>query len=97
MSQLLKLSEHIQFLPVIHGSGSFAREVRHQLLSFPCDCLAVALPPEFKQTVEEGIRILPSITNFSKHTGANTSNRRIEVSKAGVKSTNGIYITGPAT
>ena len=62
MSQLLKLSEHIQFLPVIHGSGSFAREVRHQLLSFPCDCLAVALPPEFKQTVEEGIRILPSIS-----------------------------------
>ena len=62
MSQLLKLSEHIQFLPVIHGSGSFAREVRHQLLSVHCDCLAVALPPEFKQTVEEGIRILPSIS-----------------------------------
>jgi hypothetical protein len=62
MSQILKLSDRIQFLPVIHGSGSFAREVRHRILSFPCDCLAVPLPPEFKQTIEEGINILPSIT-----------------------------------
>jgi len=62
MSQALKLSDRIQFLPVIHGSGSFAREIRHQLLSLPCDCLAVALPPEFKQTVEEGIKILPNIS-----------------------------------
>ncbi len=62
MIPILKLSGRIQFLPVIHGSGSFAREVRHRLLAFPCDCLAVALPPEFEQTVEEGIRILPSIS-----------------------------------
>ena len=62
MSQVLKLSDRIQFLPVIHGSGSFAREVRHRLLSLPCDCLAVALPPEFKQTVEEGINSLPAIS-----------------------------------
>ena len=62
MSQALKLSERIQFLPVIHGSGSFAREIRHQLLALPCDCLAVALPPEFKQTVEEGINLLPNIS-----------------------------------
>ena len=62
MSQILKLSDRIQFLPVIHGSGSFAREVRHQLLASPCDCLAVSLPPEFQQTVEEGINLLPSIS-----------------------------------
>jgi hypothetical protein len=62
MSQIFKLSERIQFLPVIHGSGSFAREVRHQLLTSPCDCLAVPLPPEFKQTVEEGINLLPTIS-----------------------------------
>jgi hypothetical protein len=62
MSQILKLSERIQFLPVVHGSGSLAREVHHQLLSTSCDCLAVALPPEFKQTVEEGIDNLPGIS-----------------------------------
>ena len=62
MIPILKLSGRIQFLPVIHGSGSFAREVRHRLLAFPCDCLAVALPPEFEQTVEEGIKLLPSIS-----------------------------------
>ena len=62
MSQALKLSERIQFLPVIHGSGSFTREIRNQLLALPCDCLAVALPPEFKQTVEEGINLLPNIS-----------------------------------
>ena len=62
MSQVLKLSNHIQFLPVIHGSGSFAREIRKLLLSLPCDCLAVSLPPEFKQTVEDAIKILPTIS-----------------------------------
>jgi hypothetical protein len=62
MSQALKLSERIQFLPVVHGNGSFAREIRHQLLSLSSDCLAVALPPEFKQTVEEGINLLPNIS-----------------------------------
>ena len=62
MSQILKLSDRIQFLPVVHGSGSFAREVRHQLLSNPCDCLAIALPPEFQPTVEQGINHLPAIS-----------------------------------
>jgi hypothetical protein len=62
MSQVLKLSDRIRFLPVVHGSGSFAREVRQQLLSNPCDCLAVALPPEFKHSVEGGIDALPSIS-----------------------------------
>ena len=62
MSQVLKLSDSIQFLPVIYGNGSFAREISQQLLSLPCDCLAVALPPEFQQTVEDGIKILPTIS-----------------------------------
>ncbi len=62
MSQILKLSDRIQFLPVVHGSGSFAREVRHQLLSNSCDCLAIALPPEFQPTVEQGINHLPAIS-----------------------------------
>ena len=62
MSQILKLSSRISFLPVVHGSGSFAREIRHRLLSNAYNCLAVALPPEFKQTVEEGIKIFPGIS-----------------------------------
>ena len=62
MSQVLKLSEHIQFLPVIHGSGSFAREIRNRILTEKLDCLAIALPPEFQNSVEKGIDLLPQIT-----------------------------------
>lgn len=62
MDDLFKLSNRIHFLPVVHGSGSFAREIRNRILSEKCDCLAVALPPEFQTTVEEGIDMLPQIT-----------------------------------
>ncbi|PIQ97565.1 MAG: hypothetical protein COV67_03405, partial [Nitrospinae bacterium CG11_big_fil_rev_8_21_14_0_20_56_8] len=56
------IGEKIRVIPVIHGSGSFARVVRQRLLSSPCDCLAVALPPEFQSTVEQGIDYLPILT-----------------------------------
>ncbi|MEK9628477.1 MAG: hypothetical protein VW455_05605 [Nitrospinota bacterium] len=62
MDDILKLSDRIHFLPVIHGSGSFAREIRNRILSEKCDCLAVALPPEFQSSIEEGIDLLPQIT-----------------------------------
>ncbi len=62
MDKIFRLSERIQFLPVVHGSGSFAREVRNRILSTKCNCLAVALPPEFQNSVEEGIELLPQIT-----------------------------------
>jgi hypothetical protein len=61
MSDIFKLSDRIQFLPVVHGSGSFTREIRHRILSSGCDCMAVCLPPEFRSTVEEGIENLPTI------------------------------------
>lgn len=58
----LRLSSRIAVLPVIHGSGDVAVEVRRLLLSHPCDCLAVPLPPSFQSEVEHGIQIFPAIS-----------------------------------
>ncbi|NIP99536.1 MAG: hypothetical protein GWM98_03170, partial [Nitrospinaceae bacterium] len=62
MDSIFSLSEKINFLPVVHGSGNFSREVRQRILSSGCDCLAVCLPPEFQSTVEQGIHKLPYIS-----------------------------------
>ena len=62
MNEIFRLSNHIHFLPVVYGSASFSREIRNYILSEKCDCLAVALPPEFQTSVEEGIDLLPQIT-----------------------------------
>ena len=62
MSAVFRLSDRVELLPVIHGSGQFMREVRQRILSRSCDCLAVCLPPEFRSTVETGVRHLPYIT-----------------------------------
>ncbi|QPJ63352.1 MAG: hypothetical protein G3M70_16290 [Candidatus Nitronauta litoralis] len=62
MSELFTLSDRIEFLPVVHGSGQFMRVVRQRLLGKTYDCLAVCLPPEFQSTVETGITHLPYIT-----------------------------------
>jgi hypothetical protein len=59
---IFKISDKVRILPVVHGSGSFTREVRRKFLSTECDCLAVALPPEFQPTVERGVELLPQIT-----------------------------------
>ncbi len=56
------LSKKIEILPIIHGSGDFAKVARHKILSSHFDCLAVSIPPSFKNSVESGIRLLPSIT-----------------------------------
>jgi len=59
---LFNLSNKIRFLPVIHGSTNFTRVIKNRLLSSLTDCVAVALPPEFKPTIEAGINQLPSIS-----------------------------------
>jgi len=59
---IFNLSKKIRFLPVIHGSTNFTRVIKDRLLSSLTDCVAVALPPEFAQTIETGIDQLPSIT-----------------------------------
>ncbi len=58
----LSLGPKIKLLPIIHGSGDFARLVRQELLSNEYDCLAVSLPPSFQHAVEEGLDKLPTIS-----------------------------------
>lgn len=62
MHSFLKLSPRITVLPVIHGSGDFAVEVRRVMLSGEWDCLAVPLPPSFQADVEQAIGLLPTIS-----------------------------------
>jgi hypothetical protein len=59
---VLRLSDRITCLPVIHGSGDFALAVRRMMLEQSFDCLAVPLPPSFQVDVERGIEFLPSPT-----------------------------------
>ena len=56
---VLSISEKITALPVIHGSGDFAIEVRRFMLEHDFDCLAVPLPPSFQDGTEEAILQLP--------------------------------------
>lgn len=59
---VLSISEKITALPVIHGSGDFAIEVRRFMLEHDFDCLAVPLPPSFQGGTEEAILQLPGVT-----------------------------------
>ena len=56
------MSEQITCLPIIHGSGDYAIEVRRLMLTQHFDCLAVPLPPSFQDEVERAIEFLPGIT-----------------------------------
>ncbi len=62
LSNFLQLSDRICVLPVIHGSGDFAIEVRRVMLAQEFDCLAVPLPPSFQEQVEEAVAELPSLS-----------------------------------
>jgi hypothetical protein len=61
-SDVLKLGPRTTVLPVIHGSGDFAIEVRRVMLGEKFDCLAVPLPPSFQEDVETAITFLPRVT-----------------------------------
>lgn len=65
--RVLQLTGRITLLPVIHGSGDFAVEVRRRLLANPCDCLAVPLPRSFQHGVEMAIQQLPQPTLVIQH------------------------------
>lgn len=58
----LSIGDRITCLPVVHGSGDYAIEVRRRMLDQSFDCLAVPLPPSFQVAVEEATGQLPSIT-----------------------------------
>src|SRR5262249_55931980 len=58
----LTIGPRIRVLPIIHGSGDFAVQVRDELLNRPYDCLAVPLPPSFQDDVEAAVDQLPNIS-----------------------------------
>ncbi|MFK7817894.1 MAG: hypothetical protein AB8G99_04205, partial [Planctomycetaceae bacterium] len=62
LSEFLQISPKITALPVVHGSGDFAIEVRRVMLAQKFDCLAVPLPGSFREPVETAILDLPNIT-----------------------------------
>lgn len=62
MVPFLSLSPRIFVVPVIHGSGDCAVEVRRVLLEGSFDCVAVPLPPSFQEDVERAIDFLPAVT-----------------------------------
>ncbi|MFO1041539.1 MAG: hypothetical protein U0941_07105 [Planctomycetaceae bacterium] len=59
---VLQFSDRITCLPIIHGSGDFAIEVRRVMLTQSFDCLAVPLPPSFQEDVERAIAFLPNVS-----------------------------------
>ncbi len=61
-SDFLRISPKIACLPIIHGSGDYAIEVRRRMLATDFDCLAVPLPPSFQADVERAVHLLPSIS-----------------------------------
>jgi hypothetical protein len=56
------LTDQITLIPVIHGSGDMAVEVRRRLLAGEFDCLAVPLPENFQSAVEAAVVELPRIS-----------------------------------
>jgi len=60
--EFLQISPRISVLPIIHGSGDFAIEVRRLMLSRSFDCLAVPLPESFQADVERAIDFLPGVS-----------------------------------
>lgn len=62
MASLLRFSDRLTVIPVIHGSGDFAVAVRQRLLAEKFDCLAVPLPASFADSVVAAIDLLPVIT-----------------------------------
>ncbi len=58
---IFDLNDTIRIVPVVHGSGDFALEVRRILLQEKFDCLAVPLPESFKEEVLPAVTELPKI------------------------------------
>ncbi|MEL7496850.1 MAG: hypothetical protein AAFN77_04525 [Planctomycetota bacterium] len=57
---VLKIGPHVTAVPVVHGSGDFAWEVRRIMMSESFDCVAIPLPASFQTTVEQAILSLPT-------------------------------------
>lgn len=59
---ILRLSPRIEVMPILHGSGDMAQEVRETLIGRRFDCLAVPLPPSVEQPLEAAVQDLPRIS-----------------------------------
>lgn len=59
---VLRLGQSITILPVVHGSGDFAVEVRRRMLNADFDCLAVPLPSSFHDPVRSAVDELPKVS-----------------------------------
>jgi len=66
---IFSLSPHVSILPVIHGSGDFALEVRRRILAGDYDCVAVPVPPDFEDGVETAVDRLPQIHVVAQREG----------------------------
>ena len=64
-NDFLNITDRISVLPVIHGSGDFAVEVRDRILKLEPDCVAIPLPPSFQDEVEAGVDGLPFVSMVS--------------------------------
>ncbi len=58
--ELLKIGPRVTAIPVVHGNGDFAWEVRRLMMAHDFDCLAVPLPPSFKDNVLNATVQLPT-------------------------------------
>lgn len=65
--ELLRLGEKITVLPIVYGSGEFSKIVVEWLLAHKHDCLAVPLPPSFRDPVESAILQLPTPSVVVQH------------------------------
>lgn len=61
-TDVFQLGSRITLLPVVHGSGDVALEVRRLMLENEYDVVAVPLPPSFREGVEAAIEHLPAVT-----------------------------------
>jgi len=60
--EVFRLDSRVTLLPVLHGSGDVALEVRRFLLEHRFDCVAVPIPSSFREGVEDAIRELPAVS-----------------------------------
>ena len=57
---LLEIGPHVTALPIVHGSGDFAWEIRRLMAIHEFDCVAVPIPASFQTAVESAILNLPT-------------------------------------
>ncbi len=68
--ELLKIGPHVMALPIVHGSGDFAWEIRRIMMQYDFDCVAVPIPDSFRKGVENGILKLPVPSVVVQKSGA---------------------------